>query len=255
MEKKSPLVPFLMAAGAAVFYLATLTARERAVTENYEKGRVLVARVDLPERTVLKEEHVETLEIPRLFMAQDAFEVKTPGDMRLIANLVTRVRIPRGNQISQSSLVSLSPEAGLAAKVPPGYRGTTLPIDAEMRALLKPGDRVDVLVTFDALMASGRKEKMTATVLQNVLVVAVGNDMGQGMTAKQYAGSAAAEERLAAMSEKSAVSLAVNPRELQYLALAHEQGHTKVAVRASGDNQMHPIDTASWGALFGGPQP
>ncbi len=250
MEKKGVLVPMLLAMGAAVFYLMVLSSKESALRGAYETAKVLSARVDIPERTVLKEDMVEILEVPRKFMQQDSFEIKTQGDMKLIVNLVTRNRVPKGNQLTQSSLISLSPESGLSVKIPPGYRGAILPIDQEMKILIKPGDRVDVLVTFDALMNDGRKEKVTATILQNVLVIAVGTNLGQGMNARQFKNLGDKEDKTAAFSEKASVSLALNPNEAQYLALAIKQGDTTVIMRGLGDAEMHPMEMASFRKLF-----
>ena len=250
MEKKGILVPMVLAMGAAIFYLMVLTSKERALSSAYETGQVLQARVDIPERTVLKEEMVEPMQIPRKFMEQDAFEVKTPADIKLIANLVTRVRVPKGNQITQSALISLSPEAGLSVKIPPGYRGAILGIENELKALIKPGDRVDVLVTFEAVMADGRKERVTATILQNVLVIAVGTNLGQGMSAKQAKVATDKEDKTAAFSEKAMIALALNPNEAQYLSLAMKQGDTAVVLRGLGDVEMHPMEMASFRKLF-----
>ena len=250
MEKKGVLVPMVLAIGASMFYLMVLTSKEKALSNAYEQGQVLVARVDIPERTVLKEEMVEPVPMPRKFMEQDVFEVKTPSDIKMIANLVTRIRIPKGNQVTQSALISLSPEAGLSVKIPPGYRGTILPVEPELKALIKPGDRVDVLVTFEALMADNRKERVTATILQNVLVIAVGTNMGQGLNAKQFKAAGAAEEKSAAIAEKAMISLALNPNEAQYLSLAMRQGDTTVVMRGLGDVEMHPMEMASFRKLF-----
>lgn len=250
MEKKGVLIPMVLAMLAAGFYLMALTSKERALNSQYETARILVARNDIPERTVLREDMVEKLEIPRKFMQQDCFEIKTDSDIKLIVNLVTRSRIPKGNQVTQSSLISLSPESGLSVKIPPGYRGAMLPIDPEMKALIKPGDRVDVLVTFDALMNDGRKEKVTATILQNVLVIAVGTNLGQGMNAKQFKAVTDKEDKTAAFSEKATASLALNPNEAQYLALALKQGEPTVIMRGLGDGEMHPMEMASFRKLF-----
>lgn len=250
MEKKGVLIPMVLAMLAAVFYLMVLTSKEKALSGAYEMANVLISRADIPERTVLHEDMVEALAVPRKFMQQDAFEIKTPTDMKLIVNLVTRTRIPKGNQVTQSSLVSLSPESGLSVKIPPGYRGAMLPIEPEMKVLIKPGDRVDVLVTFDAMMNDGRKEKVTATILQNVLIIAVGTNLGQGMNAKQFKNQAAQEDKTAAFSEKATVSLALNPNEAQYLALALKQGEPTVIMRGLGDVEMHPMEMASFRKLF-----
>ncbi|MEK7657494.1 MAG: hypothetical protein AAB412_07030, partial [Elusimicrobiota bacterium] len=161
MEKKGILIPLVLAVAAAALYLMVLTSREKQLSRSYENAVVLTSRTDLPERTLLKEDLVQTMQIPRKFVAQDAFEIKTPSDIKMISNLVTRVRVPKGNQITQSALTSLSPTSGLSVKIPPGYRGAVVPVDGDLLKLIKPGDRVDVLVTFDALMADNRKEKVT----------------------------------------------------------------------------------------------
>lgn len=252
MNTKNALVPTVLAMTAAVFYLLVLGSRERALSGQYETAKVLVARVDIPERTLIKEGLLDVVEVPRKFVAQDAVEIRVPTDIRMITNLVNRVRIPKGNQISQSIMMPLSPESGLSLKVPPGYRAAALGIDAEMRSLVKPGDRVDVLVTFDALMADGRKEKATATILQNILVLAVGRNLGAGMTASQFRASSDAEDRTAAFAEKAAISLAVNPRELQFLALAAQQGVTSIGLRSPGDDNLHPVQISLMRQLLGG---
>lgn len=55
-------------------------------------------------------------------MQQDAYEMRMISDIRLINNLVTLVRIPKGNQITQSSLEAGSPKAGADSGVSPSQR-------------------------------------------------------------------------------------------------------------------------------------
>ena len=250
MEKKGVLVPLVLAVGAAVVYLMVLTSREKQLSQSYENTTVLVSRVDLPERTLLKEDLVQTKAVPRKFMAQDAVEIKVPSDVKQIANLVTRIRIPKGNQLTTSALTSLSPTSGLSVKIPPGYRGAVVGVESDLLKLIKPGDRIDVLVTFDALMADNRKEKVTATILQNVLVLGVGGNLGQGQTAKQFGDVEKDDQKNAAFAEKGIVSVALNPNEAQYLALAMKQGEITVILRGLGDIEMHPMEMASFRKLF-----
>jgi Flp pilus assembly protein CpaB len=144
MEKKGVLIPVILAMFAASIYWWVLTSKERSLARMQESAQVLVAKYDLPARTILKEDLVEIVNIPRQYMQQDSQEIRSASDIKLIANLVTAVRIPKGNQITLSALVSLSPEAGLSVKVPPGYRGCALPLENELMRLIKPGDRVDL---------------------------------------------------------------------------------------------------------------
>lgn len=250
MERKGVLIPMLLALGAAAFYILVLSSKERALSHDYKTAQVLIARVDIPERTVVRLDMVEAMEVPRKFMMQDAFEVRTPSDFKMIANLVTQVRIPKGNQMTQSSLIPMSAEAGLAVRIPPGYRGISLGIEPELRELIKPGDRVDVMVAFNARMTSGRNEKVTATILQNSLVVAVGSDMGLGLDAKRAEQKKKKNARVSTFSSKSAISLALSPLEAQYLFLAIEQGTPRVIIRGLGDREMHPIPMSTLSNLF-----
>jgi pilus assembly protein CpaB len=250
MEKKGMLVPVLLALFAAGIYWWVLTSKEREIAAQSEQSTVLVAKFDLPARTIMNVDLVETRTMPKMYLEQDAYEIKSQSDIKLVSNLVTSVRIPKGNQITQSALVSLSPEAGLSVKVPPGYRGCVLPLDNDLLRLIKPGDRIDILVSFDAVLGDNRKEKVTATILQNVLVLGVGTNLGQGLSGAQAKSKAAVEAADQAFSEKSALSIALNPNEAQYLSLSLQQGKIDVVVRGLGDVELHPMEIASFKRLI-----
>jgi Flp pilus assembly protein CpaB len=252
MEKKGIILPMLFALVAAVIYMMVLAAKQNALTSAYQMKHVLAAAVDLPPRTVLKADLISVMDVPAQFMQADAYEWNSPSDINKITNLVTAVRIPKGNQITQYSLMELSPEAGLSVKVPPGYRGAILTQDQEIVKLIKPGDRVDILVTFEAVMNDGRKEKVTATILQNVLVLGVGSNLGQGMDARLAQSKEAKEAEAAAFSDKGVLSLALNSIEAQYLALSQQQGNVSVVVRGLGDTEMHPMEMSSFRKLIVG---
>jgi len=111
-----------------------------------------------------------------------------------------------------------------------GYRRMGIPVPGSQVAFMNPGDRVDVLVTFEATMQGTKKEKITATVLQNVIVADV--------------------KKSEKIEEAGAAELIVNPNEAQYLALSMMQGTIYVLVRAKGDTEMHPLEMASFRKLF-----
>ena len=111
-----------------------------------------------------------------------------------------------------------------------GYRGTTLPMSGHQLAFIKKGARVDVLVTFDALMTDKRKEKVTATILQNIAVVDV--------------------IKPAKLDDVGAIQLLLNPNETQYAALSQVQGTIHIVVRAEGDTAMTQMEMATFRKLF-----
>jgi hypothetical protein len=133
-----------------------------------------------------------------------------------------------------SSEAQGAPAAAGQAGLVKGYRGTTLAVSGHQLLFVKKGDRVDVLVTFDAKTKDKdkkeRKEKITASILQNVVVINV--------------------EKPARVDEPGAIELLLNPNEAQYAALSVTQGTVSITVRAPGDTEMHQMEMASFRKLI-----
>ncbi len=116
-----------------------------------------------------------------------------------------------------------------APVLPAGYRGMALPFPAHQLLFIEPGDRVDIMVTFSAEMGDKEKtrmEEVTATIMQNVVVLGVNRPSG-------------------------VVQLIFNPNEAQYAALFAAKDKTLwLSKRAAGDTEMHPMEMASARKLF-----
>jgi Flp pilus assembly protein CpaB len=122
--------------------------------------------------------------------------------------------------------------AGFAAElaVPPGYRATIVPADKLETLFIKAGDRLDMTVTFSAVMADDRRETVTASILQNVLVLDTVDKGGL-----------------------HAVVLALNPNEAQYAMLSLTDGYRiHFTIRGKGDTEVHPMEIASFRRLIRG---
>ena len=128
---------------------------------------------------------------------------------------------------AQEEKAALKPDAaGLFA----GYRGVSLPLPGHQLVFLKKGDHADVMVTFEAVMEGKRKEKVTATILQNVIVLDL--------------------LKPEALDGRGVAELLLNPNEAQYAALSMLQGDVRVTARAEGDTKMTPMEMASLRKLF-----
>jgi Flp pilus assembly protein CpaB len=113
-----------------------------------------------------------------------------------------------------------------SAPLQAGYRAVTLPVSSHQLAFVKPGDRVDVMVAFEAIVAKGEKEEVTATILQNVGVLNVSR-------------------------ADNLLELQLNPNEAQYAVLSLEGKKTIwIERRADGDTDMKPMEMASFRKLF-----
>jgi Flp pilus assembly protein CpaB len=116
------------------------------------------------------------------------------------------------------------------APLAPGYRGIAIPLPGTQLAFVKKGDRVDVVVEYETAGEGGAKEKVAATVLQNVLVVDV--------------------RRPDRLEQLGAAEILVFPIEAEYAALSLAQGEVHLSVRAAGDKEMKPTEPASFRKLF-----
>ena len=112
-----------------------------------------------------------------------------------------------------------------------GYRGTAIPAPGDQLLYVRKGDRIDLLVTFEAATEKEATETMTATILQNVLVINV--------------------RKPEKTEETGAIELLLNPVEAQYAALSVAQGkNVNITVRSPGDTELHPMEMASFRKLI-----
>ena len=250
MNKKNALIPLMFAVIAAVIYFLILNMAQSSLQKASNAVTVAVANVDIPEGKVMQKNFITTKEIPSAYVQRGAFVLSKGDNVADIENLVTRVSISKDDQITRSALASLSADAGISLKVSPNYRAFILEVNNNISNLVKPKDKVDILLTFEASLKGGTKENMAATILQNILVLGVGSNLGQGLDAASKAANSEKEANAAAFSDRSVLSLALTPLEAQYLALAQQEGEITVVVRSSGDSKMYPMAVSSFSKLF-----
>ncbi len=249
--KKGFLLPLLLAVLAAIVYFMIVNRAQAKLNASSNPKYVFVPTRDIKEREVIKRDFIKTVPVPAAYLQKDAFTYTTDADFKAIENAVARIQIPKGNQISKYAITSLSPEAGLSSKIPVQMRGfiiTDVPIATA--SLIKPDDNVDVLFTFEAEMKNGTRQNVTVTLLQNIKVLGVGGDLGQGLDAKSAGALKNKDEDAAAFSDSVALALSLSPRDAQYLALAQKQGDISVTLRSHGDVTNYLMEVASFDKLF-----
>jgi len=158
---------------------------------------------------------------------QRAAERITGGGVReQVVGAVVRERILAGEPIVASKLVRAGQSGFLAVVLAPGMRAMSLPLTQETGAggFILPGDRVDVIMSRRAEQAvDGRDGYITATVLSNIRVLAIGDTTEAG-DSQNVAGSNA--------------TLEVGPREAEVLAFAQAQGDLYLVLRSYADAQQ-----------------
>lgn len=131
---------------------------------------VVVATQYIQEMATVQESMVELVQMPAKFVQ--------PGHVKHIeevVGLVALAPIDAGEQILINKVIVPGPETGLSIQVSPGNRAITIPINDKraVAKLLKPGDRVDMLVALD-LNTGGSQKRYIKTLMQDVVILATG---------------------------------------------------------------------------------
>lgn len=120
---------------------------------------------------------------------------------------------------------------GKSLQIPMGMRVLTISVDdtGNMAGLLRPGDRVDVMVTYASRDNKGRQNSKTTTLLEYVEIFATDD-----RTAK---------EADAADGKKTArtVGLLLSPENVPYLKLAETKGKLSLSWRRRDDDEIASV--------------
>jgi len=219
-----------------------------SIEQNISKNevKVLVANKDIPRGAAITADNMETNIVPEQYRQPQAV-----ASADRAVGMVAVVPISKGEQISLNKLAQPRQLGGLAEGTPVGKRATTIAVDniASVGGLVKPGDYVDVmaLVPVPVATTEGKQVNQMAVMplFQNVLVLAVGQDIGS-------IGSAAAVKKEA--ENRSAnpplITLALDPQDANLIAFVQEQGKLRLTLRSPADSQMQATQPASWDTLF-----
>jgi pilus assembly protein CpaB len=208
----------------------------------YESVNVLAAKQYIDQGIIIDESMVEEKRVPKAFVQPLAISsVKELINNEGKKAFMTIVPVEKGEQVIKTKLFMLGLETGLSSVIPSGKRAVTLACDrGDTMGILKPGNRVDVIGVFD------NEDK---TILQNILVLSVGNsffgtDSLNGITKPAPALSEQAEGRIP-------VSLAVTPSEAGFLLLAAEKGVIKFSLRGMGDDKPAELENVKLQDILG----
>jgi pilus assembly protein CpaB len=142
------------------FYLSNV-AKEQKVKN--ELIAVVVAKVNIPVKTVLIKENLEIVKLPRQYVLAGAH-----ANLEEIIGKVAAVPFMIGEQIIDRKISLRNRQMGLAVIIPKNKRAVSVEVDASasIAGLIKPGDMVDIVCTLQEL-------NRTVTILQNIQVLAI----------------------------------------------------------------------------------
>lgn len=187
---------------------------------------VVVAKTNIPAKTRITPDMVRELRVPPEYIQPGAVR-----EMPTVSGILTRQEIIAGEQLTERCLLVNGRYAGFSGVIPAGKRAITVAATdvTGVAGLVKAGDYVDVLVTFDQKTAG---DIVTQIALQNLLVLSVNREnmaeQDEG-TDKNVSKKAASKDP--AMAKVANITLAVSPEDAARITIAEEKGKIKFALR------------------------
>ncbi len=225
---------FLIALLVAIIVQASFGSKKSGTTE------VLVAAKTLPAGSPVTDDNFKWQAWPKESVFDGAIVRDKNQKVTEAAKGKLRRELNVNEPLTQVSLTAAGKGNPLAASMDPGMRAVAIKVSAEsmVGGFISPGDRVDVIVTFQVRLSGEDSEAAeervsrhaTETVLENVRVMAIDQ-----LSAK--------EDNKAKVGRT--VTLEVSAKGAEKLSLAAEMGDLSLALRALGD------ETSSHGTKAG----
>lgn len=191
--------------------------------------KVTVARQQIPAKTQITAQMIELKEIPAKYINERA-----AVDSKEVIGKIAKSDILTGEQVLRDKLAKDKESSdGLSFLLQPGKRAVTIAVNevSGLAGLVKPGDRVDVLGTFDLQAAVGQeKSSITTLLIQNVDVLSIDQSTNPSAGSNQEGKKAAAPAHT--------ITLSVTPEQAQPLVLCSEKGSIRLILRPATDQEI-----------------
>jgi pilus assembly protein CpaB len=182
---------------------------------------VVVAKVDIPVGSRIIPEQLMVAQFPADVTPEGAL---SKIDERLVGRVVVTSISPR-DPVTELKLAPIGAAGGLSSMIPEGYRAMTVAVNdvVGVSGFIMPGTLVDIVVVITPPKSSGQEEMISKIVLQNIKVLASGQNIDKPKNDREV-------ERTA-----KAVTLQVTPEQAEKLALASSEGKLQLVMRNSVD--------------------
>lgn len=261
MNNRAVSISLIMALAAIFFVTDYVSTIEEAAKKKFGvEVQVLVAKQDIKEMESVLDNMVEWKNVPKRFQEPGAvfLEIKE-GDEKATQKLTTLkgvvgtvalVPIKKGEQISFNKITEPSLKTGLSPQVAPGRRAISIPVNevSGISKLVKPGDRVDLIVVVDP--GGGRENKLVKTLFQDLVVLATGHNITNNVARVIEMDALNKLERPKSLAEDftfTTVTLEAEPQQAQAVALlaSNSDNYFVLSLRNNEDNDRPQLPTLS----------
>jgi pilus assembly protein CpaB len=217
---------FLIALLVAIIVQASFGSKKEGTLD------VLVAAKSLPAGSSVTDDNFKWQAWPKDSVFQGAIVREKNQKITDAAKGKLRREMNANEPLTQTALTTAGKGNVLAASMDPGMRAVAIKVSAQsmVGGFISPGDRVDVIVTFQVRLSGAEKaaearinRHASETVLENVRVMAIDQ-----MSAK--------EDNKAKVGRT--ITLEVDAKGAEKLSLASEMGELSLALRALGDAEV-----------------
>jgi pilus assembly protein CpaB len=216
------LIIAVLAAVAFGLIAAVSVSRYLANAQEYTKNlsNVVIAKVDIPIGEKIIAEQLTVAQFPRNVAPEGTF---AKVDEQLVGRVAV-IKISAREPLTESRLAPVGSAAGLVSLIPEGYRAMNVRVDdvVGISGFIMPGTLVDIVVVIDPPDSAQQKERVSKIVLQNIKVLANGQNLDKPKNEKEA-------ERV------KTVTLQVTPEQAEKLALATSEGRLQLVMRNSID--------------------
>jgi pilus assembly protein CpaB len=226
MNKRALVVSLVMALLGTALLLLYLRKFERDMSGG-EPVELLMAQKPIERGKVITEDMLTTRSVPLAYVEDRAIKA---AERSKVVGLQTSVALFPQQTLMWTDLAITTEDRDLSSLIQPGkraiaVRASTGQDDTRGNQLIRPGDYVDVIATFQAELENS--EQSSAVLLQRILVLAVGSET-------QTVSDANKRDTPTWMRDKQ-LTLSLSLPEAQLLSLALERGRLSVAVRPPND--------------------
>lgn len=179
--------------------------------------KVVIAKQRIPAKTMITAQMIELKEIPSKFINTNA-----AVDAKEVVGKTVKSEILPGEQVLRDKIAGAKGTSeGLSYIIQPGKRAVTIAVSeiTGVAGQILPGDRVDIMGTFD------NQGILTTLILQNIPVLSV----------DQTTDTSGQDEKKGAART---LTLSVNPDQMQPLVLCSEKTTLRLALRAASDQEI-----------------
>ena len=243
MAKKKLLIVAILVGAIAAFLLFLYADKLDDEQEKLKAEQVEVVKAARPIRAgqPLQTGMITTDKVPKRYLPPNAL-MKEEANYYLDQPLA--VNVDEGQMILTSDFSVSEVSRNLSSKIPEDERALSVPVDAVsgVSGLLSPGDRVDILGTFpvgtqDQVIPDAKGKEgvgyVTMTLLQNVTLLAVGQQISEITSGNEKQGRA--------RNSYSTVTMSVTIDESELLTIAQTRGKLTLLLRHRDDVEIGTV--------------